>query len=114
VVAQRGEVWWADFGPPRGSGPAYRRPALVVQSDAFNRSRISTVVVVPLTSNLALAAAPGNVLCRRRDTGLPKQSVANVSQVSTIDRGRLAERAGTVPGPLMARVDDGLRLVLAL
>ena len=87
---------------------------MIVQGDAFNRSRISTVVVVPLTSNLALAAAPGNVLCRRRDTGLTKQSVANVSQVSAIDRGRLVERAGTVPGHLMARVDDGLRLVIAL
>lgn len=111
---QRGEIWWAEFGRPRGSEPGYRRPALVVQADAFNRSRIGTIVVVPLTSNLQLAAAPGNVLCRRRDTGLSKQSVANVSQVSTIDRRRLTERLATVPAAVMAQVDDGLRLVLAL
>jgi mRNA interferase MazF len=114
VVAQRGEIWWADFGQPFGSEPAYRRPALVIQADAFNRSSISTVLLVPLTSTIALASAPGNVLCRSRDTGLPKPSVANVSQLTVADRRRLIQKAGALPGRLLKQVEDGLRLVLEL
>jgi len=114
VVVERGSVWWADLGEPRGAGPGYRRPVLVVQSDAFNRSRIATVIAVVLTSNADLLAAPGNVLVPARASGLPRDSVANVSQVVTLDRGDLSEQAGKVPMALLRQVSDGLRLVLAL
>jgi mRNA interferase MazF len=110
----RGEIWWAALGRPEGSGPGYRRPVVVVQSDDFNESPIQTVVVVTITSNLRLAKAPGNVLCRRRDSGLAKPSVVNVSQVATIDRRRLLERVGSLPGRLLAEVEEGLRLALGL
>lgn len=111
---RRGEVWWTDFGRPFGSEPGYRRPALVVQADSFNKSKLATVLVVPLSRNLELAAAPGNVLCRPRDTGLPKPSVANVSQLTVADRRRLVEKAGSLPGVLLEEVENGLRLVLGL
>jgi mRNA interferase MazF len=114
VVVQRGEVWWAELGEPRGSEPGLRRPVLIVQADAFNRSRIATTVAVALTSNLRLVEAPGNVLVPKRASGLPKDSVANVSQVATIDRDVLRARAGKVGGELLAAVEDGLRLVLDL
>lgn len=114
MVIRRGDIWWTDFGAPFGSEPGYRRPALVVQADTFNRSRLSTVLVVPLTKNLALAAAPGNVLCRARDTGLRRASVANVSQVVVVDRKRLAQKAGALSATLQKAVDDGLRLALDL
>jgi mRNA interferase MazF len=110
----RGEVWWVDFGQPFGSEPAYRRPVILVQSDPFNRSRIETVLVVPMTSREELSEAPGNVLCRPKDTGLRKPSVANVSQLSVVDRARLLEKVGTVPPRVMALVEEGLRLVLGL
>ena len=90
----QGEVWWADLPPPTGSGPGFRRPVVVVQGDALNRSRLATVVCVPLTSNVRWADAPGNVLLRARTTGLPKHSVANVSQVVALDRTLLSERVG--------------------
>ena len=111
---QRGEVWWANLGKPRGSAPAYRRPVLIIQSDAFNRSGISTVISLALTTNLSLAQAPGNVLCRPRATGLPKPSVVNVSQLSTLDRGDLLERVGRLPETQMQQVEEGLRMVLSL
>ena len=111
---QRGDVWWADLGKPRGSGPGYRRPVLIVQSDDFNRSGISTVVAVAMTTNMSLAPAPGNVFCRAKASGLPRPSVINVSQIATIDRGDLLERVGRVSDLLMRQVDDGLRSVLSL
>jgi mRNA interferase MazF len=114
VVIERGQVWWADLAEPRGSEPGFRRPVLVVQSDAFNRSRIRTVVAVVLTSNLRLVEAPGNVLVPARTSGLPKDSVANVSQVITLDRESLTEPAGRLRGGLLAAVDEGLRLVLGI
>jgi mRNA interferase MazF len=114
VEIRRGEIWWADLDEPRGSEPGYRRPLLIVQSDAFNRSRIATVLAVVLTSNLRLVEAPGNVLVPARAAGLPKDSVANVSQLVTLDREFLEERVGRVPARLMAAVDAGLKLVLAL
>ena len=114
MVVERREVWWADLGEPIGSEPGYRRPVIIVQSDAFNRSRIDTIIAVILTSNRLLLDAPGNVLARSRETGLQKDSVANVSQIVTLDRAMLTKRAGRVPKRLMARIDDGLRLVLAL
>jgi mRNA interferase MazF len=114
VVIQRGEVWWADLGEPRASEPGYRRPVLVVQNDAFNRSRLQTTLVVSLASNLRLVEAPGNVLVPAKASGLPKASVANVTQLLTLDEDFLTERAGKVPPRLMAQVDAGLKLVLAL
>jgi len=113
-VIQRGEIWWASLGEPAGSAPGFRRPVLVVQSDSFNASRIQTVVAVAITSNLRLAAAPGNVLCSPKDTGLPKKSTINVSQVVTIDKRFLRARIGVLPPALFKRIEDGLRLVLAL
>jgi len=103
-----------DFGQPFGSEPGYRRPALVVQSDPFNQSAIQTVILIPLTRSLELAAAPGNVRCPARDSGLPKPSVVNVSQLTVADKRRLLEKAGTLPGRVMKEVEDGMRLVLAL
>lgn len=110
----RGDVWWADLPEPDGSAPGYRRPVLVVQSDAFNRSRLATVTVVALTANLRLVDAPGNVLIPARISGLPRDSVANVSQVLTINRARLTQRAGRLTSRVVAQVDDGLRLALGL
>jgi mRNA interferase MazF len=114
VVIQRGEVWWADLGDPAGSEPGFRRPVLIVQADAFNRSRIDTTIAVVLTSNLRLLDAPGNVLVPKRASGLPKDSVANVSQLVTLDRSDLTELAGKVSAAILAGVNAGLRLVLAL
>jgi mRNA interferase MazF len=114
VVVERREIWWADLAAPRGSEPGFRRPVLVVQSDGFNRSRIPTVLALAITSNLRLLDAPGNVLLRRRASGLPRDSVANVTRLVTLDRRFLAERAGRVPPRVMAEVDAGLRLVLGL
>jgi mRNA interferase MazF len=114
VVVQRGEVWWAALPDPTGSAPGYRRPVLVVQADEFNRSAIQTVMVAAMTSNMSRAAAPGNVAVSRRQSGLPRPSVVNVSQVVTIDRGLLAQKVRRVPPSLMAEIDAGLRLALAL
>ena len=114
MVIERGEVWWADLGEPDGSEPGYRRPVVIVQSDAFNRSRLRTVIAVVLMTNVRLVEAPGNVLLPAKATGLPKDSVANVSQVITVDRDFLLERAGRIRGQLLQDVDKGLRLVLAL
>ena len=114
MVIARGEVWWADLGEPTGSEPGFRRPVLLVQADAFNRSRIQTTVAVVLSSNVRLLDAPGNVLVSEAASGLPKDSVANVSQIVTLDRDFLTERAGKVPSRVMAAIDAGLKLVLDL
>ncbi|MRS12552.1 MAG: type II toxin-antitoxin system PemK/MazF family toxin [Actinobacteria bacterium] len=108
----QGEVWWADIGQPVGSAPGLRRPVVIVQSDSFNRSQIGTVVCVPLTSNLRWADAPGNVVLDVSMTGLPKSSVANVSQVTTLDRSQLAERVGVLPGHKLDLVLYGIDIVL--
>jgi mRNA interferase MazF len=114
MVIARGEIWWASLKAPRGSEPGFRHPVLVVQSDAFNRSQIRTVVVAVITSNLHLAQAPGNVRLTRRQSKLPHESVVNVSQVLTLDKQFLSERVGRVPVEQLAQVDQGLRLVLSL
>jgi mRNA interferase MazF len=111
---KRGEVWWASLQDPAGSGPGYRRPVLVVQANAFNDSRINTVVVAVITSNLRLAEAPGNVRLPRRSSGLGKASVVNVSQLMTLDRRFLTERLKALPNSAVERVDQGMRLVLGL
>jgi mRNA interferase MazF len=114
MVVERGQVWWADLGDPSGSEPGFRRPLLIVQDDAFNRSRLRTVIAVVLTSNLRLVDAPGNVLVPAKAAGLPKDSVANVSQVITVDRDFLTEPVGRLRGQLLKNVESGLRLVLGL
>ncbi len=106
MVISQGDVCWASLEDPIGSSPGFRRPVATVQGDSFNASRIATTVVVPLTSNLRLAAAPGNVVLAAAHTGLPKDSVANVSQIVSVDRGLLSDRVGHLP-------ESDLRLILA-
>ena len=113
-MIQRGDIWWADLQEPRGSEPGYRRPVVVIQSDAFNRSRIGTVVVAAISSNLDLVEAPGNVRLTRRESKLSRESVVNVSQLLTLDRRILRERVGRLPAEVVKEVETGLRLVLSL
>lgn len=113
-MISRGQIWWIDFGDPKGSGPGYRHPALVLQRDEVNASRISTVVVCVLTSNRALGRAPGNVLLPKQATGLPRDSVANASQLATVDKTDLETLVGMLPRSLLDRVSDGLRWFLGL
>jgi mRNA interferase MazF len=110
----RGEIWWADLPDPRGSEPGFRRPVLVVQANSFNRSRIQTVIVAVISSNLRLAEAPGNVLLPTRASGLARDSVVNVSQLITLDRSFLTDAIGKIPDRVMSEVVAGLRLVLEL
>jgi mRNA interferase MazF len=110
----RGEIWWASLPDPIASEPGYRRPVLIVQDDIFTQSRINTVIVVIITSNTQLAEAPGNTLLESKATGLPKDSVANVSQIFTVDKNFLVERIGMLPEHLQEKVDEGLRTVLYL
>jgi mRNA interferase MazF len=112
VVIAQGEVWWTELPKPVGSGPGLRRPVVVVQCDALNRSRIGTVVCVPLTSNLTWAAAPGNVLLPAAATGLPKDSAANVSLIVALDRSLLVERVGRLSPRHLALVLAGVDVVL--
>ena len=112
MVVHRGEVWWADLAEPRGSEPGFRHPILVLQGEPFNRSRLPTIVGIVLSSNTRLLDAPGNVLLKANETGLPRDSVATVSQFVTVDRDYLEERVGTVPKRALARVETGVRLFL--
>jgi mRNA interferase MazF len=112
VVIAQGEIWWADLADRIGSAPGYRRPVLVVQCDAFNRSRIGTIVCVPLTSNMKWVEAPGNVRLTERETGLERDSVANVSLIVALDRAQLTERVGKVAERKMALVFAGIDAVL--
>lgn len=111
---QRGEIWWAALPSPRGSEPGFRRPVLVVQANPFNRSAIRTVIAATITSNRRLARAPGNVALSRRDSGLAKASVVNISQLVTLDREFLVDRVRELTHPRMSEVEDGIRLVLGL
>jgi mRNA interferase MazF len=112
VEVRQGEVWWAELPEPAGSGPGFRRPVVVVQGNHLNRSRIATVVCVPLTSNLVWVDAPGNTLVPARATGLPKDSVANASQIITIDRTFLADRVGQLPPKQFTQILHGIDVVL--
>ena len=113
-MIERGDVWWADLRARHGSEPGFRRPVLIVQADEFNQSRLNTVVAVILTSNIRLVDAPGNVLLPAKVSGLPKDSVVNVSQIVTLDRIFLSDKVGRITGRSMKDVENGLRLVLAL
>jgi mRNA interferase MazF len=110
----RGEIWWANLPEPVGSEPGYNRPVLLIQDDTFTQSNINTIIVVIITSNLNLAAAPANVLLPRAASGLPKDSVVNVSQILTLDKKFLVERIGSLPDRLQLEVDDGIRTILYL
>jgi len=112
MVISQGEIWWADLAEPTGSGPGFRRPVVIIQCDAFNRSRIATVVCVPLTTNLSWADVPGNVFLPTDATRLPKDSVANASQIITLDKSVLIERVGKLPGAKLNLVLSGLDAVL--
>ncbi len=112
MVISQSEIWWADLPEPTGSGPRFCRPVAVLQCDALNQGRIATVVCVPLTSNLKWASAPGNVSLPARVTGLPKDSVANVSQIISLDKSLLTERVGRLPRPKLELLFSGIDLVL--
>lgn len=111
---RRGQIRWASLSAPDGAGPGFRRPMLVVQSNEFNDSRIQTVICAVITSNIRLAQAPGNVLLSKKASGLKKESVANVSQLFTIDRKYLSDAVGKLPAQEMRAVDDGIRVALAI
>ncbi len=113
-MIKKGEVWWANLPEPDGSMPGYRRPVIVVQSDEFNRSCISTVIVAAISSNMALSRAPGNVFLSKRTAGLSRESVVNVSQVFTVDKSFLIEKVDPLPKLKRQEIEDGLRLVFAL
>src|SRR5262249_13603540 len=114
VVVRRGELWWADLDEPTGSAPGFRRPVLIIQNDAFNTSRIRTVIAVVITSNLRLLDAPGNVLLPAHESGLPKDSVVNVSQIITLDREMLSARVGSLDAATLTAIGRGIKLVLQL
>jgi mRNA interferase MazF len=113
-VVNRGQIWWVELAEPIASEPGYKRPVIIVQANEFNKSRINTVVVIAITSNLRLAAAPGNVRLSKSKTGLSKESVANVSQIITIDKQFLVEKIGELDNSTMQELDEGMRLVLGL
>ncbi len=114
MVINRGEIWWATLIQPSGSEPGYRRPVIVVQSNDFNASQIRTVIVIVITSSLKLAIAPGNVLIKKKQTGLSKDSVANISQIITIDKSYLTKKIGQLKINQFKKVEEGLKLVLSL
>ena len=111
---QRGDIFWADLGDPIGSEPGFRRPVLIIQSDAYNASKLATIIVLSLTSNVDLRKAPGCILLSKQETGLPKDSVANVTQIRSLDRARLDENMGQLDDATMFMIDSALRRVLSL
>jgi mRNA interferase MazF len=110
----RGELWWADFGIPFGSEPGYRRPVLIIQNDFFNNSKINTTVVIPLTTNLLFAEAPGNILIKKNESKLKKDSVMVISQIEVIDRRRLIEKITVLDGAVIKKVEDGIMFILGI
>jgi len=111
---KRGEVWWADMPEPSASEPGFRRPVVVVQSNEFNQSRINTIIVAVISSNMKLGLAPGNVTLSTKSVGLDRESIVNVSQLITLDKSFLNDRVGKIHNTKMQAVDEGVRLVLAL
>lgn len=112
MVINQGDIYWIELDEPKGSEPGYRHPHVIVQNNIFNRSRIKTVLVCPLTTNLKRASAPGNILLGKKESSLPKESVVNVSQVFTVDKNQLDEYVGTLSAKRMAEVLNGIKLVL--
>lgn len=114
MVINRGEIWWANLPEPTGSGPGFRRPVLIVQSDKFNHSKINTIIILIISTNLKLINSEGNVLLTSKQSGLPKDSVVNVSQLFTIDESILLEYVETLSERKIEQIDSGLRIVLSL
>lgn len=112
MVIQQGDIYWVDLDEPIGSSPGFRHPHVVIQNNEFNRSKIRTVVVCALTSNLKRASAPGNVLLEPGEANLPKQSVVNISQVFTVDKSQLVEKIGSLSSRRIRQILDGLQLLL--
>ena len=110
----RGDIWWADFGMPFASEPGFQRPVLIIQDDAFNKSKIHTIIVIPLTTNLLFNSAPGNVFIGKEESGLSKDSVLVVSQLSAIDKNRLIEYANKVAQKKIEKVEAGIKLILGI
>ena len=113
-MVARGEIWWANLPYAQGSGPGFRRPVLVLQSNRFNESKIATVIVAIITSNLELAKAPGNILLSSKESKLSKDSVVNISQIITVDKACLTEHVSKLENRVLGQIDSGLRLVLQL
>mgnify|MGYP003382663407 CR=1 FL=1 len=111
---KRGEIWWATLPDPEGSAPGYRRPVLIIQANEFNESRINTLIAASITSNVALATAPGNRMLKARTSGLTRDSVVNVSQIITIDKRLLTEKVRRLDDAVLEEVEEGLRLILGL
>ena len=114
MVGERGEIWWADLGEPRGSSLGFERPVLIIQSDFFNQTKIKTCIVAMLTTNLCLGNLAGNVILSTKTSGLKEESVVNVSQIFTVDRQDLFDFVGTLSERKMEQIDQGLRLILSL
>jgi mRNA interferase MazF len=114
MVIKRGDIWWAELPEPQGSGPGYKRPLVVIQSNEFNESKINTVIAAVITTNIRISAAPGNILLSKKKSKLPKESVINVSQIITVDKTFLTERVKSLSSSVMKQVDEGMRLVLNL
>ena len=114
MVIERGEIWWSELPEPVGSGPGFDRAVLIIQSEFFNESSMNTVIVATITTNLELAEMPGNIRLTQRISGLPKESVVNITQLFTIDRRLLKEHVGTLASRKMDQVDSGLKFVLSL
>ncbi len=112
MVISQGDIYWLDFGEPEGSEPGYRHPFVVIQNDAFNKSKISTAVVCALTSNLKLAAAPGNILVKKGEANLPKASVVNISQVMTVDKSDLQEKIGQLTKKRVEEIVSGFEYLI--
>ncbi len=110
----RGEIWWVDLGIPLGSEPGYKRPVIIIQDNSFNKSHIQTVLVASLTTNIDLSEAPGNVFIEKEDSGLSKDSVINISQISTIDKNRLVNKVSQVPLDIIRSIESGLKLILGI
>lgn len=110
----RGEIWWVDFGIPFGSEAGYKRPALIVQDDNFNKSQIKTIIVVPFSTNLSLSEAPGNVLLEKEETGLSKDSVLVSSLIASVDRSRLVESISNIDRRVFGEVEEGIRILLGM
>jgi mRNA interferase MazF len=110
----RGELWWADFGIPFGSEPGYKRPVLIIQNDFFNNSKINTTIVIPLTTNLILADAPGNILIKKHESKLKKDSVITISQIEVIDRQRLIEKITKIDRTIIEKIENNIMFILGI
>lgn len=114
MVIQRGEIWWADLPEPTGSAPGYRRPVLIIQADIFNQTKLNTSIAVLITTNIDLGEMSGNVPLKKSQSGLPKDSIVNITQIFTLDKRLLLEYVSTISDRKMEQIDKGLRLVLEL